>query len=386
LRLKANWSEQNKNHPMQTSRRKTRLSYIVHILLLALMTTLAISCGKRRPPLPPIENVIQATDQLSGFQQGNKIILNWPVPQRNASNESIQSIRRVDIYRLAESTEAPLPLTEDEFSVRSTLIGSVSYSEILSAKDRLVYADQLELTGQPVRLRYAARYINAFGSRAPFSNFLLIEPTQNVSVPPTLISEEESENAIKLSWTTPQQNTDNSKPANILGYNVYRLGGNQKLDGINLKPLNTQPVTANFFEDKTFAFGEQYKYFTRTVSLGSDGNPIESGNSNVMEASPKDVYPPSPPTAISIAAAQGRLSIFFPSNPERDIAGYIIYRSTDPNLPLANWTRLTPEPITKSTYQDSAVESGKKYYYYLVAIDTNGNISKPSEIASETAP
>ena len=367
---------------MQMSKRKARLIYT---LLLVSVMTLSIACGKRRPPLPPVENVIQATDQLSGSQQGNKIILNWPAPQRNASDKSIQSIRRVDVYRLAESIEAPLPLTEDEFSARSTLIGSVSYSEILNAKEKLFYADQLELSGHPLRLRYAVRNVNAFGSRAPFSNFLLIEPTQNVSMPPTLTTKEESENAIKLSWTTPEQNTDSSKPANILGYNIYRLSINQKLDD-NIKPLNPQPTTSNSFEDKTFTFGERYKYLVRTVSLGSDGNPIESDNSNVIEASPKDIYPPSAPTAISIAAAQGKLSIFFPSNPERDIAGYIIYRSTDPNLPLTNWTRLTPEPITKSTYQDSTVESGKKYYYYLVAVDTSGNISKPSEIVSETAP
>src|SRR5678815_4471741 len=75
-------------------------------------------CGKRRPPLPPVERVQQRTEFLSGAQQGNEVILSWPSPQRNAPNSSVQSIRRIDIYRLAEKPGAPLALTEDEFAAR----------------------------------------------------------------------------------------------------------------------------------------------------------------------------------------------------------------------------------------------------------------------------
>ena len=86
---------------------------------------LLVGCGKRRPPLPPSENIPQRTELLSGVQRGPRVILNWPAPRRNASDESVQSIRRIDIYRLAEPVNAPLPLTEEEFGARATLIGSV---------------------------------------------------------------------------------------------------------------------------------------------------------------------------------------------------------------------------------------------------------------------
>jgi hypothetical protein len=33
------------------------------------------------------------------------------------------------------------------------------------------------------------------------------------------------ETAIKLNWTSPEANVDGSKPANILGYNVYASAG-----------------------------------------------------------------------------------------------------------------------------------------------------------------
>ena len=80
------------------------------------------------------------------------------------------------------------------------------------------------------------------------------------------------------------------------------------------------------------------------------------------------------------------ISIFFAVNPEKDIAGYKIYRSTDPSLEKSKWTLLTPQLLTSNTFQDKSVESGKTYYYYLTATDSSGNVSQPSEVVSEQAP
>src|SRR3954453_14411469 len=88
------------------------------------------ACGKRRPPLPPTESVPQRTELLSGVQRGNRVILSWPAPRRNAPDASAQSIRRVGVSRGAERANDPLPLTEEEFASRATLIGSVPYGEI----------------------------------------------------------------------------------------------------------------------------------------------------------------------------------------------------------------------------------------------------------------
>lgn len=348
---------------------------------------LSFSCGKRKPPLPPIESINQRVEQLSGYQQGNTIILVWPAPLRNASSDSVQSIRRIDVYRLAESPDDPLPLTEDEFSSRSVLIGSVPYDEILKPRANLSYVDSLERARQSVRLRYAVRYVNSSGSKASFSNFLLIEPTQNISLPPAITGKEEAEDYIKINWSGPQQNTDGTTPANILGFNIYRVAYRFDLSTVQkLAPLNPQPLNANSYFDRTFKFGESYKYVVRSVSLGADGEPIESVNSNEITISPKDVYAPSAPAAVSAAASTGRISLFFPNNPEKDVAGYLIYRSSDQNLPTKDWTKLTPEIITRTTFQDVNVETGKRYYYYVVAVDSSGNASKPSEIVTEIVP
>ena len=344
-----------------------------------------VNCGKRRPPLPPIERVQQRTELLSGVQRGNQVILSWPAPLRNASDVSVQSIRRIDVYRLAEKPRAPLGLTEEEFATRSTLIGSVTYEEIKKGVEVLSYTDTLELAGEPTRLRYAIRYVNAAGQRAAFSNFLLLEPAARISQPPTMITtgKEVGEDAITIAWQPPAANIDGSTPVNLLGYNVYRV---KDQDGEGTQPVNDAPISGTQYQDRNFKFGETYRYTVRAVSLGTEGGQVESLNSNSISVSPTDTFAPSAPASITVAAAPGRLSIFFPANPEPDIAGYNIYRSTDPDLQKDRWNKLNAELLTRTTFQDEKVESGRRYYYYLTAVDQAGNVSPLSEVVSETVP
>ena len=359
-----------------------------HLLLVLAVCALswAPTCGKRRPPLSPIERIPQRTELLSGAQRGNQVILSWPAPLRNASEGSVQSIRRVDVYRVAERPNSPLPLTEEEFAARATLIGSLTYDEIKKAGNTLTYIDTLELAGVPARLRYAVRYVNAAGQSAAFSNFYLMEPAAKVAEPPIIIKtgKEYSETANTITWEAPKANTDGSTPVNLLGYNVYRTEASRPQAGQS--PLNSQPITATQYQDRSFTFGEKYVYVVRSVSLGTEGKPVESLNSNSIQLAPVDTYPPAAPEKPSIGTAAGKLSIFWVANAEPDLAGYYLYRSTDPNLPQDKWTKLTPGLYTKTTFTDENVESGKTYYYYVVALDKAGNTSASSEVVSEAVP
>ena len=256
----------------------------------------------------------------------------------------------------------------------------------MNAGETLTYTDTLELAGEPARLRYALRYVNASGQRAAFSNFLVIEPAARIALPPTLLTtgKEISEDAITISWQPPVTNIDGSIPVNLLGYNVYRTDESQS--ETSEAPINSALVSGTQYVDRNFKFGDSYRYIVRSVSLGTEGAQVESLNSNAITIAPRDIFPPSAPDNITIGASFGRLSIFFPANPEPDIAGYNIYRSTDPNLPKESWNKLNPTLLTTTTYQDEKVETGKKYYYYLTAVDRAGNVSRPSEVVSETVP
>ena len=351
------------------------------LALLALVVLSGAGCGKRAAPTPPKERVLQRVE-VSGFQRGNEVILSWKMPVRNAPKGSVLNISRADVYRLAEPVNSPLQLSEEEFANRSTLIAALAITDADFGLKTLTYQDALQFAGQAARLRYAIRFVNAAGQKAGFSNALLIEPTSKVAAAPTSLSAEPSQDAIHLKWQAPRTNVDGSTPVSLLGYNIYR-STSEKEPG---KLLNKTPVTAAALDDEFFEFGKEYYYFVRAVSVGTQAEPVESAESNILKFKPIDTFAPSAPAAITVAAAPNVISIFFAVNPEKDVVGYNIYRSTDKDLPKDQWTLLTPELLKANTYQDTRLESGKTYYYYLTATDKFGNISEPSEVVSETAP
>lgn len=365
----------NKTIKDKRFRHKTALAFIT-IALLSFS-----GCGKRKLPLPPVERIAQKVE-IKGFQQGDRVTLQWKMPARNASVSNTLNISRVDVYRLIEPLDSPLSLSEEEFSSRSTLISSIPITENDFGLKELTYSDRLEFSGQLARLRYAIRFVNSSGQKASFSNFLLIEPTAKIAESPKNLRAEVFQDRIEINWTAPTQNVDGSTPPNILGYNIYRI---MTENGQSPKPLNTSPVSNTSFADAVFEFGKKYKYVVRTISLGAESQPVESLESEFVAVSPVDKFPPDPPSAITVAASPGTISIFFAVNLEKDVAGYLIYRSTDRNLPKNEWRQITPDLLKTNTFQDSAVEAGTEYFYYLTAVDNAGNVSQPSGIVSERA-
>jgi hypothetical protein len=346
-------------------------------LFLLSLSTLFIACGKRKPPLPPIEKVSQKVE-ISGFQRGNQIRLSWIMPNRNAPDGSVLNISRADIYRLAEPINSTETLNEEEFSNRSTLIASLPITDADFARKNLNYYDTLQFAGQNIRLRYAIRFVNSAGSKAAFSNFLLIEPIAKVANFPSLSPVRVTQDDMLLEWKSPETNIDGSKPVNMIGFNIYRASAKEE----TAKLINQTPVTSNEFADKNFEFEMNYRYFVRTVSLGANAEPVESQESNIIEILPKDTFPPNSPNSLTIAATPNSISIFFVPNSERDLAGYKVFRSTDKE----NWQLQTENLLQTTTFQDTKIESGKTYYYYLIAVDKFGNESEKSEIVSEIVP
>ena len=273
-------------------------NYIKHknvkapLALLALVVLSGLSCGKRKPPVPPAGRVMQRAE-ATGFQRGRQVILSWKMPARNAANNNVQNIERVDIYRLAEPLSSPLTLSEEEFAARSVLIATVPITDADFALKTLSYTDTLEFAGQPSRLRYAIRFVNASGQKAAFSNFMLIEPAAKVAAAPTSLSAAVSQDAVSLAWEAPASNADGSTPPNLLGYNIYRTDSKTEAGKI----LNKTPVAEVKFHDRFFEFEKEYFYFVRAVSVGTGGLPIESGETNIVTVKPKDTFAPSAPAS-----------------------------------------------------------------------------------------
>jgi hypothetical protein len=112
---------------------------------------------------------------------------------------------------------------------------------------------------------------------------------------------------------------------------------------------------------------------------------VESGDSEPVELTPVDKFAPAAPSPVTLASANGVISLFWPASVEKDVTGYQVYRSESPETANENWVRLNPQPLTTVTFHDDRVVIGKKYFYRVTAIDRFDNESEPSTVVSETA-
>ncbi len=352
---------------------------LLPLCLLPVVFGLLISCGKVGDPLPPIPRAPVSIRELAVLQRGNQLILSFPIVRTSRS----EPIQRIDLYRLIEPLNAPLGLPEEDFSLRASVIATIPAEQIPAASATITYQDVLDLKSLPgqLRYRYAARIINRAGQSGSFSNYALITPLVELAAPPTGLNYRLSQTELEVSWSPPEANENGRRPANVAGYNLYRRTADEVVR------LNSQPVREARFVDRSFQFGTSYEYFVRSLSLPIPGAPIteaiESNDSITLSITPQDTFPPSAPSSITIASVAGIVSLFWPANPEPDVAGYNIYRSEDPAAPPEQWIKLNAQLHTPTTFRDGRVQIGKQYFYQLTAVDSSGNESPRSETKSE---
>ena len=249
---------------------------------------------------------------------------------------------------------------------------------------KLQFTDALGWSA-PIRFRipasYAIRYVNNREQAAAFSNTVAVEPAARVALPPReLTAAAQGQDVITLTWRVPEANVDGTQPASVAGFNVYRRRANRDAGG---ELLNDEPITESTFKDTDFTYQMAFVYFVRALSQGATGL-IESGDSEPFPFTPIDTFPPAAPNPVSIASANGTISLFWPSSPERDVIGYNIYRASSVDAPELEWVKLNDQPITTVTFRDDRVVIDQAYSYRVTAIDRFNNESSPSKVVTET--
>lgn len=356
------------------------------VLLVILGALCGASCGKIGAPIPPAR-FTERTSELSAIQRGASVVLNWPAPPLNQKDSSRSYIARADIYRLTEQVGEEPVLDLDDYLQSARIIGFLDRATLeaqVKQLGRFQFTDGIGLAqaNSSTRLRYAIRYVNNREQPAAFSNTVAVEPAARVALPPhDLKATAPGQDLVALIWSAPEANVDGTKPASLAGYNVYRRFAKRETGG---ELLNDEPVTEPAFNDTRFAYGADYVYLVRALSQGATGL-IESGDSEPIAFTPIDSFAPAAPHPVSIASANGTISLFWPSSPERDVIGYNIYRASSADAPDPEWIKLNDQPITPVTFRDDRVEIDRMYSYRVTAIDRFKNESLPSKVVIETA-
>ena len=344
------------------------------------------ACGKVGAPIPPVR-LTERTTELSAIQRGSKILLSWSSPTLEKNEKDSAYIARVDIYRLTEKPNQEPVLDTDEYEAEAQIIGFLDRSTIeaqVNTLGHLEFSDAVNLNQVQgnTRLRYAVRYVNKRGQQAAFSNTVAFEPVAAIALEPVnlkIANQEQDE--VLIQWDEPPANVDGSSPASLVGYNLYRLRANRK---IARETLNSEPITSTNFVDRTFQYKTEYTYIVRSLSQGINGL-IESVDSKPFTFLPIDNFAPAAPDPVSIASANGTVSLFWPSSSEKDVVRYNIYRATREGAGERDWLKIGSVESKFVTFRDDRVTLDSKYYYRVTAVDRFDNESNPSRVVSETA-
>jgi hypothetical protein len=148
-------------------------------------------------------------------------------------------------------------------------------------------------------------------------------------------------------------------------------------------PLTPAPIDTLSLTD-ALQFDRERCYTVRAVR-GTPPQAVEGDPSPRTCITPVDTFPPAAPGGLAAVAAEGVISLIWEPNAELDLSGYRVLRGRagdDTLLPLSDI------PAAAARYVDRSVESGVRYVYAIVALDSRvplPNVSEESARIEETA-
>ena len=123
----------------------------------------------------------------------------------------------------------------------------------------------------------------------------------------------------------------------------------------------------------------------RCYTVRAQRGSVLSESSPRVCITPTDRFPPAPPVGLAAVPSEGAINLIWEPNAESDLGGYLVLRRGPGDAALR---QLTSVPISGARYRDDTVESGTRYTYAAVAVDTQlprPNASPPSAAVDEVA-
>lgn len=106
-------------------------------------------------------------------------------------------------------------------------------------------------------------------------------------------------------------------------------------------------------------------------------------SSSVLFRGAADLTPPAAPSGQWASASSGQVILDWNDNPETDLAGYNVYRTT---VSGGSYVRLNDALLDASGFLDAAVSNGTLYHYVITAVDASFNESARSyEVSARPA-
>jgi predicted small lipoprotein YifL len=381
-----------------------RRSFLLPLLLFVLA-----DCGKKGPIVAPTAQVPQAVEDLTVSQRGSACLLTWTNPSAYVDGSPLIGIAEVEIWltredRGAEGTQTKW--TTSAFAEKAAIIGRLSQEEMAvpsqketTAPAELTYRFTLAADdpGKKI-LTFSLRVSDLKKRTSQFATPVSLEAMAPL-VPPRNIQAVVHEDHILVSWEGQEQPkeeaapwmipviipliappitvpvtpaiTPPTTPAPSAGFNIYRSEGENPAGR-----RNTSLLKAGEFLDKDFLFGRTYRYFVRAALTTKP--PLESDDSDTVEVTAKDVFPPAVPSGLTAIGGPGFIALSWEGGSEPDLAGFRVWRKSAGEGDFVLIATLTE---VAGSFSDQKVEKNQRYEYAISALDTAGNESPKSATA-----
>jgi titin len=217
---------------------------------------------------------------------------------------------------------------------------------------------------------YTVAAVNAVGV-SPQSNEASATPQPTAPSAPLTVVASAGNASVTVSWSVPA--TDGGSP--VTGYDVYR---GTSPGGESATPVATNVAGASY-TDASAVNGTTYYYTVAAVNAVG-----VSPQSNEASATPKQpATAPSAPQGLAATGGNGSVKLSW-SAPSTDggspVTGYDVYRGTSPGGESATPVATS---VAGTSYTDTGLANGTKYYYTVAAVNAVG-VSPQSNEASAT--
>lgn len=415
----------------RTGRREGGKLFLVFLSSLLLVFS-SWSCGKKGPPLAPLNLAPEAPKAVTARRLGDTVYLQMTVPARGMSGTGPFSVDHLDIYAMTIAPGTPVPPNRDlltpehviaKIPVRpppdpdaaapetpdtrplpgetvtfvETLTGTQLTPQVITKPQRAPQAPKTPPPGSAAPAGAAPAPAPPPGPQV-LTRVYVVEgvpkngrgalPSARIEVPllqapgaPRAGTPSASETSVTVTWQPPPSTTD--ELPGVL-YNVYASPADGAVPAPRPDapaPLNDKPIAEQTFTHAGAEAGTPQCFVVRSVvPVGS--TTIESDPSHPMCITPKDTFPPAAPKGLAAVSSAGVINLIWDSNTEPDLAGYLILRGEAPGDTLQPLVR---EAMRETRYADRTVTAGVRYVYQIVAVDKAGNRSTPSTRVEEAA-
>ena len=417
--------------------------FVLRLAFVFLLSTLVAGCGKKGPPLAPLNVAPEAPQAVTARRLGDTVYVQLTVPAKNVGGSGPYSVAHLEVYAatLAPGAETPPnrdflkpPFVVSKIAIRKPVdpeaeVDATSPEQKLPAPgDVITFVDAITpalLAPQqvskpvapaaapstaappaaaaaatpaaatpgappaaaapaptPVLTRiYAIQGVAANGARGPASARVMV-PLLAAPPPPSPGGTSFDQASVTITWTPPAVVSDEALG---VGYNVYPASPAPPAGTPPSAPapLNPKPLDVTTYTHQGAKAGEEQCFVVRsTAAVGA--MTVESDPSEPICVTPADTFPPNAPTGLAAVSGPGVINLIWDANTDADLAGYLVLRGEAPGDTLQP---LTPQPIRETRYVDRAVQPGVTYVYAVVAVDraATPNRSALSNRVQETA-